>query len=84
MWLDMVKLAPPAQKRLVHRFVGSIGTAEHQLAVELEPSSVALDQAPEGALVAEPRRGEQAALLIDLTGFSVDRHARSNDRRRLD
>ena len=52
MGVDTVKLAPPAQQRLVHRFVGSIGAAEHQLAVELEPSPVVLDQSPEGALVA--------------------------------
>ena len=83
MGVDTVKLTPPAQQRLVHRFVGSIVAAEHQLAVELEPSSVVLDQSPEGALVAEPRRGEQAAVLIDLPGVSVDRHTRSNDRRSL-
>jgi hypothetical protein len=83
MWVDTVKLAPPAQQRLVHRFVGSIGATKHQLAVELESSSVVLDQSPEGALVTEPRRDEQAAVLIDPLGVSVDRHTRSNDCRSL-
>jgi hypothetical protein len=82
-WVDTVTLAPPAQQRLVHRFVGAIGAAEHQLAVELEPSPVVLDQSPEGALVAEPRCGEQAAVVIDLRGASVDRHTWSNDGRSL-
>jgi hypothetical protein len=81
--LDTAKVAPSAQQRLVHRIVGSMGAAEHQPAVPLEPSSVVLDELPEGALVTEPRRGEQAAVLIDPNGVSVDRHTQSNDRRSL-
>jgi hypothetical protein len=83
MWVDTVEPAPPEQQRLVHRCVGSIGAAEHQFAIQLEPSSVVLDQPSEGALVAAPRRSEQAAFLIDVCGITIDRHTPSNDRHSL-
>jgi hypothetical protein len=71
-----MQVAPPVQQRLLHRFVGSVRAAEHETAEELEPSYVVIDELPEGALIAESRRREQAALLIGLPGMSVDRHAR--------